>query len=103
MLFVIQLADAIKMLIKKEGKLNLKGDHHEDAFLVTVNVDYKINKPQGVLLRLREWLDETMKNEMGLPLAFVMDHALPTTHYTLRITQKNEEKVFKCKEKITFW
>jgi hypothetical protein len=32
MLFVIQLADAIKMLIKKEGKLNLKGDHHEDAF-----------------------------------------------------------------------
>jgi len=52
MLFVIQLADAIKMLIKKEGKLNLKGDHHEDAFLVTVNVDYKINKPQGVLFAI---------------------------------------------------
>jgi hypothetical protein len=52
MLFVIQLADAIKMLIKKEGKLNLKGDHHEDAFLVAVNVDYKINKPQGVLFAI---------------------------------------------------
>ena len=28
------------------------GDHHEDAFLVTVNVDYKINKPQGVLFAI---------------------------------------------------
>ncbi|NQE52837.1 hypothetical protein C5S29_04520 [ANME-1 cluster archaeon GoMg3.2] len=54
MLFVIQLADAIKMLIKKEGKLNLKGDHHEDAFLVTVNVYYKINKPQDVFFAIME-------------------------------------------------
>lgn len=26
----------------------LKGDHHENAFLLTVNVDYEINKPQDV-------------------------------------------------------
>jgi hypothetical protein len=29
-----------------DGKL--KGDHHEDAFLATVNVDYEILKPQDV-------------------------------------------------------
>jgi len=30
----------------EEGKL--KGDHHEDALLITVGVDYEINKPQDV-------------------------------------------------------
>ena len=36
----------------REGKL--KGDHHEDAFLVTVNVDYEINKPQDVFFAVME-------------------------------------------------
>ena len=38
----------------REGELNLKGDHHEDAFLVTVNVDYEINKPQDVFFAVME-------------------------------------------------
>ena len=33
-----------------EGKL--KGDHHEDAFLVTVNVDYEIERPQDVFFAI---------------------------------------------------
>jgi len=36
----------------KEGKL--KGDHHENAFLVTVNVDYEINRPQDVFYAVKE-------------------------------------------------
>jgi predicted AlkP superfamily phosphohydrolase/phosphomutase len=36
----------------KEGKLNLKGDHHENALLITVNVDYEINKPQDVFFAI---------------------------------------------------
>jgi predicted AlkP superfamily phosphohydrolase/phosphomutase len=35
-----------------EGKL--KGDHHEDAFLVTVNVDYEITRPQDVFFAIEE-------------------------------------------------
>lgn len=35
-----------------EGKL--KGDHHEDAFLVTVNVDYEIERPQDVFFAIEE-------------------------------------------------
>jgi len=35
----------------KEGKL--KGDHHENAFLVTVNVDYEINRPQDVFFAIK--------------------------------------------------
>jgi predicted AlkP superfamily phosphohydrolase/phosphomutase len=31
----------------EHGKL--KGDHHENALLITVNVDYEINRPQDVL------------------------------------------------------
>jgi predicted AlkP superfamily phosphohydrolase/phosphomutase len=34
----------------KDGQL--KGDHHEDAFLVTVNVDYDIERPQDVFFAI---------------------------------------------------
>ena len=37
----------------EEGKL--KGDHHEDAFLVTVNVDYEINRPQDVFFAIKNF------------------------------------------------
>jgi predicted AlkP superfamily phosphohydrolase/phosphomutase len=36
----------------KEGKL--KGDHHEKAFLLTVNVDYEITRPQDVFFAILE-------------------------------------------------
>jgi predicted AlkP superfamily phosphohydrolase/phosphomutase len=36
----------------KEGKL--KGDHHENAFLITVNVDYEIERPQDVFFAIKE-------------------------------------------------
>ena len=36
----------------KEGRL--KGDHHENAFLVTVNVDYEIERPQDVFFAIKE-------------------------------------------------
>ncbi len=36
----------------KEGQL--KGDHHEDAFLVTVNVDYEVERPQDVFFAIEE-------------------------------------------------
>jgi len=32
----------------------LKGDHHEDAVLITVNLDYPIEKPQDVFNAIRE-------------------------------------------------
>jgi predicted AlkP superfamily phosphohydrolase/phosphomutase len=35
----------------------LKGDHHENALLITVNVDYEINRPQAVFY--------TIKGELG--------------------------------------
>ena len=40
----------------KEWRLNLKGDHHENAFLVTVNVNYEIERPQDVFFAIREEL-----------------------------------------------
>ncbi|MCD6230837.1 MAG: alkaline phosphatase family protein [Dehalococcoidia bacterium] len=36
----------------KQGKL--KGDHHENALLITVNVDYDINRPQDVFFAVKE-------------------------------------------------
>lgn len=32
----------------------LKGDHHEDAFLVMVNVDYAIMRPQDDLYAIKK-------------------------------------------------
>ena len=34
----------------------LKGDHHENALLITVNVDYEINRPQDVCYAIRQEL-----------------------------------------------
>jgi len=34
----------------------LKGDHHENAILITVNVDYEISKPQDVFHAIRQRL-----------------------------------------------
>jgi len=39
----------------KEGRL--KGDHHENAFLVTVNVDYEIERPQDVFFAIKEEIE----------------------------------------------
>ncbi|MFC1904400.1 alkaline phosphatase family protein [Chloroflexota bacterium] len=36
----------------EEGKL--KGDHQENAFLVTINIDYEINQPQDVFHAIRQ-------------------------------------------------
>ena len=36
----------------KEGKL--KGDHHENALLITVGVDYEINRPQDVFYAIEK-------------------------------------------------
>lgn len=32
----------------------LKGDHHENALLITVNIDYEIDRPQDVFFAIRE-------------------------------------------------
>jgi len=37
----------------KDGRI-LKGDHHEDAILITKNVNYKIKKPEDVFFALKE-------------------------------------------------
>jgi predicted AlkP superfamily phosphohydrolase/phosphomutase len=39
----------------REGKL--KGDHHENAFLVTVGVDYEINRPQDVFFAIQTFFE----------------------------------------------
>lgn len=39
----------------KYGKL--KGDHHEKAVLVTVNVDYEIQRPQDVFFAIKNWFE----------------------------------------------
>ena len=38
----------------EQGKI--KGDHHENAFLVTVNLDYAIDKPQDVFYAIKQEL-----------------------------------------------
>lgn len=38
-----------------EGKL--KGDHHENAFLITVNLDYEIDRPQDVFFAIKKEFD----------------------------------------------
>lgn len=34
----------------------LKGDHHENALLITVNLNYEINRPQDVFHAIRHEL-----------------------------------------------
>ena len=38
----------VQTLPKKTEEGELKGDHHENAFLITVRIDYEIDKPQDV-------------------------------------------------------
>ncbi|NOR78945.1 MAG: hypothetical protein GQ523_11160 [Methanophagales archaeon] len=42
----------VQTLPEHTDKGKLKGDHHEDAFLVTVNVDYDIERPQDVFFAI---------------------------------------------------
>jgi len=43
----------VQTLPKKSEWGELKGDHHEDAVVITVNVDYPIEKPQDVFNAIR--------------------------------------------------
>lgn len=42
------------MLPLRSGWGKLKGDHDENAFLITVNVDYHIETPQDVFFALKK-------------------------------------------------
>lgn len=44
----------IQTLPLKSEAGELKGDHHENALLITVNVDYPIDQPQDVFFAIRE-------------------------------------------------
>lgn len=46
----------IQTLPEKTEHGRLKGDHHENALLVTINVDYEIDKPQDVFYAIRKEL-----------------------------------------------
>jgi len=44
----------VQTLPLKSERGDLKGDHHENALLISVNLDYKIEKPQDVFFALKE-------------------------------------------------
>ena len=44
----------VQTLPEQTGQGKLKGDHHENAFLVTVNVGYDIDKPQDVFFAIKQ-------------------------------------------------
>ncbi|MFC1938106.1 alkaline phosphatase family protein [Chloroflexota bacterium] len=46
----------IQTLPQRTDKGNLKGDHDENAILITVNLDYKIERPQDVFFALKRSL-----------------------------------------------
>lgn len=46
----------IQTLPQKTEQGELKGDHHENAILITVGVDYEIDKPQDVFYAIRALL-----------------------------------------------
>lgn len=46
----------IQTLPQKTAEGELKGDHHESAVLITVNIDYEIERPQDVFYAIREVL-----------------------------------------------
>ena len=46
----------IQTLPEKTEQGKLKGDHHENALLITFNVDYEINRPQDVFYAIRHEL-----------------------------------------------
>ena len=43
----------VQTLPKETEQGTLKGDHHENALLITVNLDYTINRPQDVFQAIR--------------------------------------------------
>jgi len=47
----------VQTLPEKTEWGELKGDHHENALLITVNVDYPIEKPQDVFRALKKEFD----------------------------------------------
>ncbi|MGB2814468.1 MAG: alkaline phosphatase family protein, partial [Dehalococcoidales bacterium] len=47
----------VQTLPKKTEWGELKGDHHENALLITVNVDYPIERPQDVFRALKKEFD----------------------------------------------
>ena len=46
----------IRTLPEKTPHGRLKGDHHEEAILVTINIDYNIEKPQDVFYAIKKTL-----------------------------------------------
>ncbi len=46
----------IRTLPQETEQGKIKGDHHENALLLTVNIDYEINKPQDVFYAIKEEL-----------------------------------------------
>ena len=44
----------IQTLPHETEERNLKGDHHENALLITVNLDYEIERPQDVFFALQK-------------------------------------------------
>ena len=46
----------IQTLPKETEQGTLKGDHHENAVLITVNLDYEIGKPQDVFYAIKKHL-----------------------------------------------
>ncbi|MFH0847447.1 MAG: alkaline phosphatase family protein [Chloroflexota bacterium] len=43
----------VQTLPQKTAEGEIKGDHHENAFLITVNLDYEIDSPQDVFNAIR--------------------------------------------------
>jgi hypothetical protein len=49
----------VQTLPQKTEQGEIKGDHHENALLITVNLDYQIEKPQDVFFALKkEFVDK---------------------------------------------
>jgi len=44
----------IQTLPRETGQGILKGDHHENALLITVNIDYEIDRPQDVFFAIKK-------------------------------------------------
>ncbi len=47
----------IQTLPRQTERGEIKGDHHENAILITVNVDYQIDRPQDVFYALKRELE----------------------------------------------
>ena len=48
----------IQTLPRETEEGTLKGDHHENALLITVNLDYRIDRPQDVFYAIRKYLSD---------------------------------------------